>query len=457
MPNEPAGVWRAWQPTEKEKWNVARVVHLHRRAGFGATWSEIQRDLADGPDASVSRILRGQSRLQGVPDDFQAMAGVIGEAAAASTNPGRLKAWWIYRMLFSPDPLTEKLTLLWHNHFATSNHKVDDLSRMHIQNEILRKHARGSFSELLKRVVQDPAMLVWLDAGSNRSGRPNENLARELMELFTLGIGHYGERDVKESARALTGWSIRGKLFFQNVTVHDSGEKSILGRTGRWNGDDVLKILLEHPATSRRIAWRLSQLFLGETVPAADLESLASGLRENNLSIEWAVSTILRSRAFFEETNLGSRVSSPVEFALGAARSLECFEPPVSTLALAERIGRLGLDLFYPPNVGGWTGGRNWLSTRSVIGRANLAGELVSGKLTAANPLDLNSLADQHGIEKKVKSRVAFFNRLLTGGRLKGESFDRAIAAVEKKNISDAEKSRWGVAVMLGLPEAQLI
>ena len=457
MPRELAGVWQTWKPTEKEKWDVARVVHLHRRAGFGATWSEIQRDFADGPEAAVNRILRGGCRLDGVPDDFQTMANVIGEAAAASTNPGRLKAWWIYRMLFSPDPLTEKLTLMWHNHFATSNHKVADLPRMHIQNEILRKHARGPFSELLKRVVQDSAMLVWLDAGSNRRGRPNENLARELMELFTLGIGNYGERDVKESARALTGWSIRGEHFFQNVTVHDSGEKSILGRAGRWNGDDLLKILLEHPATSRRIAWRLSQLFLGETVPAADLESLATGLRENDLSIEWAVSTILRSRAFFATSNLGSRVSSPVEFALAGARSLECFEPPVSTLTLAERIGRLGQDLFYPPNVGGWSGGRNWLSTRSVIGRANLAAELVSGKLTAAKPLDLNSLADDHGSGKELKSRVAFFNRLLTGGRLKGESFDRDISAVDEKDVDDAEKTRWGVAVMLALPEAQLI
>lgn len=457
MPSESAGVWRRWQPTTQEPWNVARVVHLHRRAGFGATWSDIQRDLADGPDASVKRILRGQCRMQGVPDDFQTMSGVIGEAAAASTNPGRLKAWWIYRMLFSPDPLTEKLTLMWHNHFATSNHKVDDLPWMYVQNELLRKYARGSFSELLTRVVQDPAMLVWLDAGSNRSGRPNENLARELMELFTLGIGHYGERDVKESARALTGWSIRGERFFQNRAVHDSGEKLILGRKGRWNGDDLLKILQEHPATSRRIAWRLSQLFLGETVPAADLESLATGLRENNLSIEWAVSTILRSRAFFAAKNLGSRVSSPVEFALGAARSLECFEPPVSTLALAERIARLGQDLFYPPNVGGWSGGRNWLSTRSVIGRANLAAELVSGILTGSKPLGLNSLADQHGNGKDLKSRVAFFDRLLTGGTLNGESLDRAIAAVDERNINDAEKTRWGVAVMLALPEAQLI
>ena len=198
-------------------------------------------------------------------------------------------------------------------------------------------------------------------------------------------------------------------------------------------------------------------MFLGETVPAAELETLASGLRENDLSIEWAVSTILRSRAFFATSKLGSRVSSPVEFALAAARSLECFEPPVSTLALAERVARLGQDLFYPPNVGGWSGGRNWLSTRSVIGRANLAAELVSGKLTAAKSLELNSLADEHGSGEELKSRVAFFNRLLTGARLKGESIDRAIAAVDEKNISDAEKTRWGVAVMLALPEAQLI
>lgn len=195
--------WRPYEPKVDSPWTISRVVLLHRRAGFAATWREIQRDLKDGPEASIDRVLQGKSRIDGIPDTFEDTARLIGDAAVNSTDPSRLKAWWVYRLLFSPDALTEKLTLLWHNHFATSNLKVDDLSVMHRQNELLRHHARGPFGTLFREVVRDPAILVWLDASSNRKGNPNENLAREIMELFSLGIGNYTERDVKEAARAL--------------------------------------------------------------------------------------------------------------------------------------------------------------------------------------------------------------------------------------------------------------
>ena len=156
------------------------------------------------------------------------MARTIGDAAVASGNPNRLKAWWLYRMLFSPDPLGERLTLMWHNHFATSNRKVQDLALMREQNDLLRQHARATFGELLHAVVKHPAMLVWLDADANRKGHPNENLARELMELFTLGVGNYTEDDVQAAARALTGWTVVGGRFGFRETRHDDGEKVFL-------------------------------------------------------------------------------------------------------------------------------------------------------------------------------------------------------------------------------------
>src|SRR5262249_4672281 len=162
------------------------------------------------------------------------------------------------------DPLGERLTLLWHNHFATSNEKVNNIASMRRQNEILRKHARGPFGDLLRAVVKDPAMLVWLDAPENRKGHVNENLARELMELFTLGIGNYTETDVKEAARALTGWKVAQDAFRAWAADHDDGDKTVLGRKGRWTGDDLVKMLLEHPATSRRMAWRLCEWLMGE-------------------------------------------------------------------------------------------------------------------------------------------------------------------------------------------------
>ena len=225
-------------------------------------------------------MLAGKAATDGVPADFEQTAVLLGRSAVTSDNPARLKAWWLYRMLFGPDPLAERLALLWHNHFATSNLKVGNLGFMRRQNELFRTLGRGPFGELLGAVVRDPAMLVWLDASSNRKGHPNENLARELMELFSLGIGHYTERDVKEAARALTGWRVRNQAFAEAANRHDEGEKTILGHTGCWKGDDLVRMVLEHPATARRLAWRVCELFLAEkTLKTADLDALADGLR----------------------------------------------------------------------------------------------------------------------------------------------------------------------------------
>src|SRR5436309_4226526 len=201
----PAAAWAPYEPSAEAPWDLRRVVHLHRRAGFAATWGEVQRDLKDGPHKSVERLLQGKARAEGVPEGFEQTAALLADSAASSHDPARLKAWWVYRMLFGPDPLAERLTLQWHDHFATSNLKVNDLGAMVRQNETFRRLARGPFGELVKASLHEPALLVWLDAPANRKGHPNENLARETMELFTLGIGHYSEADVKEAARALTG------------------------------------------------------------------------------------------------------------------------------------------------------------------------------------------------------------------------------------------------------------
>ena len=187
-------------------------------------------------------------------------------------------------------------------------------------------------------------MLKWLDAAANRKEHPNENLGRELMELFTLGEGNYSERDVAQAARCLTGWTIRGIEFRFVSENHDAGEKTVLGRTAAMNGDALLALLLQQPATARRIAWRLCSLFFGEdVVDEASLAELADGLRENDLSISWAVETILRSELFFSHANIRSRIASPVEYVVGAARSLEMQHEPPSTLLLGAALRNLGL------------------------------------------------------------------------------------------------------------------
>jgi hypothetical protein len=259
-------LWCPYTPSKETPWDLRRVVHLHRRAGFAATWSEIQRDLKDGPGPSIERLLSGTSRSQGVPAEFEQTAALLLDTA---TDWGRLKAWWIYRMLFGPDPLGERLALLWHNHFATSAVKIKDLGVMRRQNELFRTLGRKPFGELLDAVVRDPAILIWLDASANRKEHPNENLARELMELFTLGIGHYTEKDVKEGARALTGWTVAEGKFREAADQHDTGEKTILGRKGSWKGDDFVRFMLESPATAERLAWRLCELLMGESAVTA--------------------------------------------------------------------------------------------------------------------------------------------------------------------------------------------
>ncbi|MEM9643608.1 MAG: DUF1800 domain-containing protein, partial [Planctomycetota bacterium] len=322
-----------YQPSESSPWNLRRVHHLHQRAGFAANWGELQRDLADGPAASVDRLLHGSDR----GNEFESLQKLIGDAAVASDDINRLKAWWFYRMLFSADPLRERLTLMWHNHFATSNVKVENVQMMKHQNDQIRTHALGNFGDLLRGAVKNSAMMVWLDGNANRKGKPNENLARELMELFTLGEGNYDETDVKEVARALTGWAVREGEFSIVDAYHDSGKKLVLGQSGEFDGDDVLQILIEHPATARRVADRLVELFFGERAAKDVLvESLAEGLREHDLDIGWAVETILRSSAFFADDNIGDRVREPVAFMMGTLRSLELTAPPPSTLLLAE-------------------------------------------------------------------------------------------------------------------------
>ena len=422
-----------WQPTDSEPWNLRRVWHLHRRAGFGATWEELQCDLREGPDSAVDRIVGalewvresfspqtaandrialGEKDSRPPMSDFEQLSSVIGDAAVASGNINRLKAWWLYRMLKSPNPLRERLTLLWHNHFATSNIKVQDVGMMRRQNDSLRTHTSDRFSDVLRAMAHDPALLVWLDADANRKGHPNENLAREIMELFTLGVGNYSEDDIKEAARALTGWTIKQGEFLKVVKRHDSGEKTIFGHTGNWNGDDFVTLLLEHSATPRRIAFRVCELLMGDSrLDDSVVDELAEGLADHDLDIGWAVETVLRSEAFFAEENIGNRVLSPVEFVVGAIRSLEINNPLPSTLLLAEVTAAVGQDLFNPPNVFGWPGGRSWLTSRAIIGRANFSSALIAGELhSSRTPFDAAALAERYHV-----SADELFAQLLLG------------------------------------------
>ncbi|HBE71574.1 MAG TPA: DUF1800 domain-containing protein [Planctomycetaceae bacterium] len=387
--------WEPYTPTSDQPWDSRRTVHLHRRTVFGACWAEIERDLEGDPQDAITRVLQGKNRLGGLRPNFESKSRLICNTALDTGSVDRLAAWWIFRCLHSPFPLEERLTLMWHNHFATGADKVGNLRLMYRQNEVFRKHSQSQFGALLTNMNEDPALLVWLDAPLNKAGRPNENLAREIMELFALGIGHYTEQDIQEAARALTGSTVKQLKYHFNQSAHDKGEKEILGERGHWTPQDLPQILLQREAASKRIAWRLVSEFFGEGVVSSELrDELAAGLRSNGLSIAWGVETILRSMLFFSDANIQSRVCDPVSFVISTIRSLELWENAPSTLAMAVWIKRMGQQLFQPPNVGGWSGGRAWLSTKSVITRSNFASvisEHVNAQTTA--PTDqINSL-----------------------------------------------------------------
>jgi uncharacterized protein (DUF1800 family) len=444
--------WERYEPSDKAPWDRRRVVHLHRRAGFAATPEEVRRDLKEGPAASIGRVLAGTSRQGRVPDGFEATATLLADSAVTSGDPARLKAWWIFRMLVGPDPLGERLTLFWHNHFATSNAKVEDLAAMRRQNDTFRELARAPFGDLLERSIRQPAMLIWLDAASNRKGHPNENLARELLELFTLGIGHFAESDVKEAARALTGWTVKDGAFVEAPKQHDDDDKTILGETRRWPAADLIKKLSRNPHTADRIARKLCGLFLGEAqIDARSLGVLAEGLRAHDLNIGWGVETILRSREFFEESNIGNRVLGPLEFVVGSAVALGRLDPPPSTLLLADWAARLGQDLFYPPNVGGWIGGRSWLAARGLIGRANYAAALVGGSgVGSIPPLDAITLADREG----GGDALVAASRLLLARDPEPSWHERIVSEIGP--VRNADTARRAVTIALASPEAQL-
>jgi uncharacterized protein (DUF1800 family) len=439
--------WARYQPTAECPWDLSRVVHLHRRAGFAATWPEIQRDLKDGPEASVSRIVSGTSRLGGVPEEFESTSTLLADAAVASGDVNRLKAWWIYRMLGSPDPLGERLTLFWHGHFATAQSKVEDLGLMRRQNETFRRLARATFGEILNAAIREPALLLYLDAPSNRKGHPNENLARELMELFALGVGNYGEPDVREAARALTGWEVEDGRFREVASKHDGGEKTILGRKGNWAGADLIGILLEHPATPRRLASRVCPLLMGEgAVDGPAIEALAEILKAARLDVGRAVETVLRSKAFFATNNIRTRVTGPVEHVIGACRALVPAGSTPSTLVLADWIARIGQDLFEPPNVGGWPGGRSWLTARSLVARANFAAGLVEGRVVGLPmPIDAQAIADEQGRGTSAADVRDAASALLLG-----------LEQRTPPGETSPEAARRALASFLASPEAQL-
>ena len=368
--------WAEYTPTDANPWDLRKAGHLYRRAAFGATHAELARAVKDGPKAAIDRLLKGGDQSADFEKTSEYMAGE--RSLPAGSDNGRLAAWWLWRVLNTAHPLHEKMAIFWHNHFATSNVKVRNARFMLGQYRLIARHALGDFRELLREMSFDPAMLVWLDAKESKKGKPNENYARELMELFSLGIGNYTEADIREAARAFTGYDVAaGKMAF-DLKQHDAGEKSVFGRKGNFKGEDVVKLCLDRPSCPTFVATKLYRYLVSETVePAADLIApLAEQYRKSGFDTGKLVETILRSEHFFAADSYRQRVKPPVEFAVGIVRGLEGTAGPQP---LAEELERLGQALFAPPSVKGWDGGPTWLNAQTLLFRQNLALALTSG------------------------------------------------------------------------------
>jgi uncharacterized protein (DUF1800 family) len=459
---DPRWAWEPYQPNDKEPWDVKKVGHLYRRAAFGATAADLDAGVAAGPDKAIDHLLKGGPDA----DKFDADMAPLAQSIARTNVGTQARAWWLYRMLYSPRPLQEKLTLFWHNHFATSNNKVNNAGFMLRQYELMRRHALGNFRDLLQAMSKDPAMMVWLDTRDSKKGNPNENYARELMELFSLGIGNYTEKDIREAARAFTGWEIQGGEPVFNTNQHDAGDKTVLGQTGRWKGEDIVRICLEQKSAPVFIAGKLYRFLVSETVPATPelLEPLAEQFRKSDWDTGALVKTVLRSNLFFSAAVYRTRVKAPVDFTLGMVRGLEGH---LGTTALAQALESLGQNVFYPPSVKGWDGGTTWLNGQTLLFRQNLALALTStedprfGRRT-----DPAELLRKHG-KKTDEECVDFLLRVFLQGDVPPGTRTKLVEYMERsrkqtvpvywsEEDTAAHRVRTLCHLVLTLPEFQL-
>jgi uncharacterized protein (DUF1800 family) len=385
---DPAQAWEPWEPSAEQPWNLKWAGHLFRRATFGTPLERIRSAVEQGLPATVDGLLTGAPDASGFYGAARSLGKQTAGADSAAQGDGgalQLQNWWLYVMVKSPHPLLEKMTLFWHNHFVSSISKVRSPVAMIEQNELLRRHALGKFRPFVQAVSDDAAMQAYLDATSNFKEKPNENYARELMELFTLGVGNYTEKDVKEAARAFTGWFNTGSGCNLKIRAHDYGPKTVLGKTGNWTPENIIRILLEQPVAARFIVRKLYHFFVSEAAEPPDtlLEPLAEQFRKSDYDIYALVRAILCSRHFFSDFAYRQRIKSPLEFVLGAVQSMTFGQWEVPTLALVGKLETMGQTLFAPPNVKGWPGGKSWLNTSTVLARHNFAQIAASGQWPA--------------------------------------------------------------------------
>jgi len=403
------------EPIRTSDWNAAAARHLLRRAGFGGPPEQVQALAAMKPASAVELLLDYErTPTVEIPDSTfdkdirrpptaeereviqrarrgqdEALQQQLQQMRNEKDREDReqlreIQQWWLQRMIETGRPMQERMTLFWHGHFATGYRGVENSYHMFLQNQMLRQHATGNFADLVMRILRDPAMLKYLDNDESRKGRPNENLARELMELFVLGEGNgYTEDDIKEGARALTGYTFDDDTFAFETNRHDDGPKTIFGSTGNWNGDDFARIILSRKEPSLYICAKLYRALVNDApgMPGRNemrvVDALAKKMREGQYDLKPVLRTLLLSRHFYDPANRASMIKSPVQLVVGATRELGVPVRNMSTVNAATDL--MGQSLFMPPSVKGWDGGQLWINTSTLFVRQNLLVYLITG------------------------------------------------------------------------------
>lgn len=434
-------------------WNARNAEHLLNRAGFGARQADVTRAVAEGPEALVERLLTRRADRE--PPFYERLSEPTTRALKELSEDDQkavkreyserdkrqlleVTGWWLDSMVRGDDPLLDRMTLFWHGFFTSSIDQVRKSYPILLQHEFLRRNALGSYADLLRGIVHDPAMLIYLNNTSNRKGNPNENLARELMELFSLGLGNYTEADVKDAARALTGHATtRDGDYEYRPKSHDDGAKTILGVTGKHDADDLVGILLKQDACPRFVARRILTYLEGVEPDAARLAEYATCLRANDFQMKPFLRKLFLDPDFYRDEVVGARVAGPVDFVVGTARRLGLDAPAMITGSGAALLGQ---RIFAPPSVKGWDEGLSWITTSSLMQRGNWAG-MVVGVVSVDDVLNQGDLLARE-VEGAAKKRADA--ALATDGRPAapaGSERTNAGAAANGAAMSGTERS----------------
>jgi uncharacterized protein (DUF1800 family) len=491
-------------PLPPSQWNEKTAAHLLNRAAFGATPAEIETAQKKGLTATVAELVDFKPEAANVPPPDWAHPRNIREirmGIKAEKERGEnfkkkrrqfrmmegeeilaLRQWWLDRMLNGPAPLLEKMTLFWHGHFATSVQKVRDAYWMWLQNDTLRRNALGSFGTLVKKISRDPAMMIYLDLQQSRKEHPNENWARELMELFTVGIENYTEHDIREAARAFTGYrlDLTTQQFRYAPFQADLGTKTFMSRTGPLKGDDVIDVLVEKPACAQFIGRKLWRYFAEDEPPPAMVDRLAERIRAHNFEIRPLLREIFSSTEFYSDRAMATQIKSPVQYIVQTCKLLGTRLPP--PVVVQNAMQQMGQTLFAPPNVKGWDGGKTWISTSTLLFRYNFANYLINGdamlppnqqtrgqggnvgfrraagfaEQARRDPIDISKLAPAE-LRARPHELIDVLSRRLFRNRPSEKEIEAFAQYLETRKSDDSETAVRGlIHLMMSTPQFQL-